>query len=48
LPDEAVMPQEVPEDNENVTITQEANASPGSIVIQIAGNAKIGDGTLHC
>jgi serine/threonine protein kinase len=36
--------QESSENNESVTITQVANASPGSVVIQIAGNAKIGDG----
>jgi hypothetical protein len=29
------------ERHENVTITQHANAAPGSVVIQIAGNAKI-------
>jgi serine/threonine protein kinase len=34
------------ERHENVTITQEANASPHSVVIQIAGNARIGDDTL--
>jgi len=45
--DEAVA-QEESENNENVTITQQANASPGSVVIQIAGNAKIGDGTSRC
>jgi serine/threonine protein kinase len=33
------------ERNENVTITQRANASPHSVVIQIAGNARIGDDT---
>jgi hypothetical protein len=31
------------ERHENVTITQEANASPHSVVIQIAGNARISD-----
>jgi len=31
------------ERHENVSITQHANAQPGSVVIQIAGNAKIGD-----
>ena len=34
------------ERHENVTIRQEANASPHSTVIQIAGNARIGDDTL--
>jgi serine/threonine protein kinase len=43
---EAKAGQEPPVNNENVTITQQASASPGSIVIQIAGNAKIGDGEL--
>jgi serine/threonine protein kinase len=33
--------QITPERHENVTITQHANAAPGSVVIQIAGNAKI-------
>jgi serine/threonine protein kinase len=52
LPGEAGLPgegaaQEPPENNENVTIAQVANASPGSVVIQVAGNAKIGDGALH-
>jgi serine/threonine protein kinase len=32
--------------HENITITQEANASPHSVVIQVAGNARIGDDTL--
>jgi len=31
------------ERHENVTIRQQANASPHSVVIQVAGNAKIGD-----
>jgi hypothetical protein len=31
------------ERHENVTIRQQANAAPHSVVIQIAGNAKIGD-----
>ncbi len=31
------------ERHESITITQQANASPGSVVIQVAGNAKIGD-----
>jgi serine/threonine protein kinase len=31
--------------HENITIRQEANASPGSVVIQVAGNARIGDDT---
>ena len=31
------------ERHENITIRQEANASPGSVVIQVAGNARIGD-----
>jgi len=34
------------ERHENVTITQEANAAPNSVVIQVAGNARIGDDTL--
>jgi hypothetical protein len=34
------------ERHENVTITQQANASPNSTVIQVAGNARIGDDTL--
>jgi serine/threonine protein kinase len=33
------------ERHENVTITQQANASPRSVVIQVAGNARIGDDT---
>ena len=33
------------ERHESITITQQANASPGSVVIQVAGNAKIGDET---
>ncbi len=33
------------EHHESVTIRQEANASPGSVVIQVAGNARIGDDT---
>jgi len=44
LPEEEIARQEPPENNESVTIAQVANASPGSVVIQIAGNAKIGDG----
>jgi serine/threonine protein kinase len=32
-----------PARHENVSITQHANAQPGSVVIQIAGNAKIGN-----
>jgi serine/threonine protein kinase len=36
-----------PERHENITITQQANASPGSVVIQVAGNAKVGDETLQ-
>ena len=44
LPEETIARQEPPENNESVTIAQVANASPGSVVIQIAGNAKIGDG----
>jgi serine/threonine protein kinase len=35
--------QYLAESHKNVTITQQANASPGGIVIQVAGNAKIGD-----
>ena len=36
--------EQVPaERHENVTITQEANASPHSVVIQVAGNARISD-----
>lgn len=31
------------ERHESITITQQASASPGSVVIQVAGNAKIGD-----
>ena len=31
------------ERHENVTIRQQANASPHGVVIQIAGDAKIGD-----
>ena len=34
------------EHHEKVTIRQEANASPHSTVIQVAGNARIGDDTL--
>jgi serine/threonine protein kinase len=34
------------ERHENVSIRQEANASPHSTVIQVAGNARIGDDTL--
>jgi serine/threonine protein kinase len=34
------------ERHESVTIRQEANASPHSVVIQVAGNAKIGDDKL--
>ena len=34
------------EHHEHITIRQEANASPGSVVIQVAGNARIGDDTL--
>ena len=34
------------ERHENVTIRQEANASPHSVVIQVAGNARIGDDKL--
>jgi serine/threonine protein kinase len=45
-PPEAAAGQESSENNENVTITQVANVSPGGTVIQIAGNAKIGDGAL--
>jgi serine/threonine protein kinase len=33
------------ERHENVTITQRANASPHSVVIQVAGNTRIGDDT---
>jgi serine/threonine protein kinase len=44
----AVIPEGTPgiapaERHENITITQQANAGPGSIVIQVAGNAKLGD-----
>ena len=46
LPEDAVTGQEPSENNEIVTIAQVANASPGSVVIQIAGNAKIGDGRI--
>jgi serine/threonine protein kinase len=35
------------ERHENITITQHANVSPGSVVIQVAGNAKVGDDTLQ-
>jgi serine/threonine protein kinase len=31
------------ERHKSITITQQASASPGSVVIQVAGNAKIGD-----
>jgi serine/threonine protein kinase len=42
VPTEPPQPEQIaPERHENVTITQQANASPGSVVIQIAGNAKI-------
>jgi serine/threonine protein kinase len=43
---EASAGQEPSENNENITITMVANVSPGGTVIQIAGNAKIGDGAL--
>jgi hypothetical protein len=49
LPDAAPAAAEAPgaqvsaEHHENVTITQQANAGPGSVVIQVAGNAKLGD-----
>jgi serine/threonine protein kinase len=36
-------PQVHAERHESITITQQANASPGSVVIQVAGNATIGD-----
>ena len=42
---EAQREQVLPERHGNVTITQEANAAPNSVVIQIAGNARIGDDT---
>ena len=38
--------QVLAERHKNVTIRQEANASPHSVVIQVAGNARIGDDTL--
>jgi serine/threonine protein kinase len=34
------------ERHENITIEQQANAAPNSVVIQVAGNAKIGDDRL--
>jgi serine/threonine protein kinase len=42
-PHEAGAAQVPAERHESITITQQANASPGSVVIQVAGNAKIGD-----
>jgi serine/threonine protein kinase len=42
-PHEAGAAQVHAERHESITITQQANASPGSVVIQVAGNAKIGD-----
>jgi serine/threonine protein kinase len=32
--------------HENISVNQQANASPHSVVIQIAGSAKVGDGML--
>jgi serine/threonine protein kinase len=42
-PHAAGAPQVHADRHESITITQQANASPGSVVIQVAGNAKIGD-----
>jgi len=34
------------EQHENISVNQQANASPHSVVIQVAGSAKIGDDML--
>ena len=34
------------EQHENISVNQQANAAPHSVVIQIAGSAKIGDDML--
>jgi hypothetical protein len=43
VPSEPNPAQSHAERHESITITQTANAAPGSVVIQVAGNAKIGD-----